>query len=51
VRPEVLESKLDGGGPICVQALEDGDIDVARRNTANSVIPDNGDAHRRQGPA
>jgi osmoprotectant transport system substrate-binding protein len=31
--------KLDGGGPITVQALEDGDIDVALLFTASSVIP------------
>ena len=31
--------KLDVGGPITVQALEDGDIDVALLFTASSVIP------------
>ena len=31
--------KLDGGGPITIQALEDGDIDVALLFTASSVIP------------
>jgi len=33
--------KLDGGGPITVQALEDGDIDVALLFTGSSVIPKN----------
>lgn len=32
--------KLDAGGPITVQALEDGDIDVALLFTGSSVIPD-----------
>jgi len=32
--------KLDVGGPITVQALEDGDIDVALLFTGSSVIPD-----------
>jgi osmoprotectant transport system substrate-binding protein len=32
-------SKLDPGGPLTVQALEDGDIDVALLFTASSVIP------------
>jgi osmoprotectant transport system substrate-binding protein len=31
--------KLDAGGPITVQALEDGDIDVALLFTGSSVIP------------
>ena len=31
--------KLDVGGPITIQALEDGDIDVALLFTASSVIP------------
>ena len=31
--------KLDTGGPITVQALEDGDIDVALLFTGSSVIP------------
>jgi osmoprotectant transport system substrate-binding protein len=31
--------KLDSGGPITVQALEDGDIDVALLFTGSSVIP------------
>jgi osmoprotectant transport system substrate-binding protein len=31
--------KLDGGGPITVQALEDGDIDVGLLFTGSSVIP------------
>ena len=31
--------KLDPGGPITVQALEDGDIDVALLFTGSSVIP------------
>jgi len=31
--------KLDAGGPITVQALEDGDIDVAILFTGSSVIP------------
>lgn len=31
--------KLDAGGPITIQALEDGDIDVALLFTASSVIP------------
>ena len=41
LRPEVQESvkKLDAGGPITVQALEDGDIDVALLFTGSSVIP------------
>jgi osmoprotectant transport system substrate-binding protein len=33
--------KLDTGGPITVQALEDGDIDVALLFTGSSVIPKN----------
>jgi osmoprotectant transport system substrate-binding protein len=33
--------KLDVGGPITVQALEDGDIDVALLFTGSSVIPKN----------
>jgi len=32
-------SKLDPGGPLTVQALEDGDIDVAILFTGSSVIP------------
>jgi osmoprotectant transport system substrate-binding protein len=32
-------SKLDVGGPLTVQALEDGDIDVALLFTGSSVIP------------
>jgi osmoprotectant transport system substrate-binding protein len=32
-------SKLDPGGPLTVQALEDGDIDVALLFTGSSVIP------------
>jgi osmoprotectant transport system substrate-binding protein len=31
--------KLDAGGPITVQALEDGDINVALLFTGSSVIP------------
>ena len=31
--------KLDAGGPITVQALEDGDIDVGLLFTGSSVIP------------
>jgi osmoprotectant transport system substrate-binding protein len=32
-------SKLDAGGPLTVQALEDGDVDVALLFTGSSVIP------------
>jgi osmoprotectant transport system substrate-binding protein len=32
-------AKLDAGGPLTVQALEDGDIDVALLFTGSSVIP------------
>ena len=34
-------SKLDTGGPLTVQALEDGDVDVALLFTGSSVIPKN----------
>ncbi len=34
-------SKLDTGGPLSVQALEDGDVDVALLFTGSSVIPKN----------
>ena len=34
-------SKLDAGGPLTVQALEDGDVDVALLFTGSSVIPKN----------
>jgi osmoprotectant transport system substrate-binding protein len=34
-------SKLDTGGPLTVQGLEDGDIDVALLFTGSSVIPKN----------
>jgi osmoprotectant transport system substrate-binding protein len=32
-------SKLDAGGPLTVQALEDGDVDVALLFTGSSIIP------------